>query len=206
MNYGQLKDRVLVLLNQYSIAGKITDNDYNNQQDYLNRIPHLANDAQNYIATVAKYIPEMVSISELDSTTAGKNTIYTMPTDFLSFRGTGVLDLGREDLPRVPFLRVLGRNKFVIPTAGEDNRIVEYNRYPRQLSADPADSDELDNTPDAQDVVPFYVASYLVMGDDAYQHAALHNDFETKLSRLVDQVIIEPSRVVDAYNWGVGYV
>lgn len=206
MNYGQVKDAVLVLLNQYSIAGSYTAADYNNQQDYINRIPYLVNDAQRYIASAAKHIPEVVSLSELPKDVVGENTIYTMPKNFMSFRGTDILDIGDKHLPRTPFLRVLGYNRFVIPSCDEGGKVVEYNRYPRELCADPADSEELDNTPDAQDVVPFYVASYLVMGDDAYQHAALHNDFETKLARLNDPVVIEPTRVADAYNWGGAYV
>ena len=42
MTYGQLKADVLRLIHQYSIAGNKVATTYNNQQDYLNRIPSLA--------------------------------------------------------------------------------------------------------------------------------------------------------------------
>ena len=39
MTYGELKNYVLQLLNQYSTAGTLTPPTYNNQADYLARLP-----------------------------------------------------------------------------------------------------------------------------------------------------------------------
>ena len=43
MTYGQMRDRVLMLLNQYSIAGGKIRVTYNNQADYLARVPGAVN-------------------------------------------------------------------------------------------------------------------------------------------------------------------
>ena len=45
MTYGQVRDHVLMLLNQYTIAGSAVEPSYNNQQDYLARIPALVSTA-----------------------------------------------------------------------------------------------------------------------------------------------------------------
>ena len=45
MTYGQMRDRVLMLLNQYSIAGGKIRVTYNNQADYLARVPGAVNEA-----------------------------------------------------------------------------------------------------------------------------------------------------------------
>ena len=46
MKYGELRDQVLKLLNQYTVAGDPVAETYNNQADYLKRIPTFANDAK----------------------------------------------------------------------------------------------------------------------------------------------------------------
>jgi hypothetical protein len=53
MNYKWARDYTLELINQYSIAGAVTPESYNNQADYLARIPKMLNDAQIYVATTA---------------------------------------------------------------------------------------------------------------------------------------------------------
>ena len=54
MTYGQMRDRVLMLLNQYSIAGGKIRVTYNNQADYLARVPGAVNEALVYLATTAR--------------------------------------------------------------------------------------------------------------------------------------------------------
>ena len=39
MTFEQVQNQVLKLLNQYSVAGALVAPAYNNQQDYLNRVP-----------------------------------------------------------------------------------------------------------------------------------------------------------------------
>ena len=53
MTYGQMRDRVLMLLNQYSIAGGKIRVTYNNQADYLTRVPGAVNEALVYLANAA---------------------------------------------------------------------------------------------------------------------------------------------------------
>ena len=62
MTYGQMRDRVLMLLNQYSIAGGKIRVTYNNQADDLTRVPGAVNEALVYLATTAKEKPVMAEV------------------------------------------------------------------------------------------------------------------------------------------------
>ncbi len=201
MTYGEARDAALQLINQYSIAGTEIASSYNNQQDYLNRIPFLVNDAQMYIATAGKRIPAQAVLSDLEVEEFGRFKMYTMPEGFFEFSAFSVLNMDGPEPIRIPFVKVEGRDKFVLPAKGvSDNCIVSYYRYPEiNLSADYADA-PLDNTLDAQTIVPYYVAAHLVMYDDAYQHAALYNEFETRMARLRSQPTYERSSIIDVYG------
>ena len=54
MTYGALKDYVLQLMNQYSVAGTRIPMTYNEQADLVTRIPALTRDGLQYVATTAR--------------------------------------------------------------------------------------------------------------------------------------------------------
>ena len=89
MTYGQLKADVLRLIHQYSIAGNKVATTYNNQQDYLNRIPSLANDALVYLATTARRLREVADLS--DPVEMGNWLVYTLPGDFWQLCPSGII-------------------------------------------------------------------------------------------------------------------
>ena len=74
MTLGQIADMSLQLINQYSVAGTKVAASYNNQQDYINRINYLVNDAQNIIATTTKRIFARMNIVQNPVENAIKDT------------------------------------------------------------------------------------------------------------------------------------
>lgn len=74
MNYAWARDFTLQLMNQYSTAGAKVPESYNNQADYLVRIPKLLDDAQYYVATTAGKMREMVELDELTRTERSART------------------------------------------------------------------------------------------------------------------------------------
>ena len=56
MTYGELKRQALMLISQYSIAGTTVPASYNNQADYIMKIPLLVDSAEMEIATTVKPI------------------------------------------------------------------------------------------------------------------------------------------------------
>ena len=199
MTYGQLKKDVLSLINQYSIAGRVIEPTYNNQADYLIRIPEFVNDAQVLIATTAKPIPAAVKLCDLDREPVGGSFLYTMPPNFQRFRTPTILDLSSDPVRRIPIEGYLMDSQFLLGGADPHNCIAEYYRYPCLLSESPSDDDRLDNTEDVQRIIPYYVAAHLVMYDDSYAHSSLHNEFETRLSRLSRGMVTTLESVEDVY-------
>lgn len=203
MTYGEVRDAALQLINQYTIAGDKIAPTYNNQQDYLNRIPFLVNDAQMYIATTAKRIPASTPLSRLAYTEAGRWRIYRMPGDFFQFHNLSALVIHGHEPTRVPFLRTEGSSQFMLSPGVPEDSIIDYYRYPNALAAEPADSEELDNTIETHQAIPYYVAAHIVMQDDPYQQASLYNEFETRMSRLGTPVTVEHIPIADSYAFGL---
>ena len=152
MTYGEVKRAALLLINQYSIAGREIAASYNNQEDYIRMIPALVDAAMMEIATTVKPIPATKEVR-------WNHGHFRIPSDCWR------LLAGHEKLP------------------GGKVRI-HYFRYPRPLGEDPPDRKRLDNSPDTHRAIPYYVASRLVLDDDAYKQQVLFNEWRQKLSEL----------------------
>ena len=207
MTYGQLKKLVMQLIFSESIAGNEIPATYNNQADYLRMIPGLANDGMMYIATTVKRIPELIPLSSLSRKEVGGYYQYTLPSDCWKIHNGGIIrqvptSEGVPIFERYHWYRIYGNTELMVPknVYGLDDMILEYYRYPRQLDDAPSDDDELDNTPDTQSALPYYIAAQLVMYDDAFRYSVLWNAFETRLSRITEPITTEYNYVDNAYD------
>ncbi len=201
MNYGEIKKATLKLINQYSIAGDEINSTYNNQDDYLARIPELVNDAMIYIATTVKRISAIALLEELQKSFKGEYTVFTLPENVFEIKSGGIYLQGESGSINVcKTARHIG-NTILIPTKDiTKGAFFEYYRYPHLLSGEPEDSAMIDNTVETQIAIPYYVAAHIVMQDDSFQYASLYNEFENKLSRLRESVKAEFDRVSDDYG------
>lgn len=206
MNYGQLRHRVMQLLYSDSIAGDEIPSTYNNQADYLKAIPGLVNDAQVYVATTVKKIPAMKKLVDLPAEDMGIATAYTLPSSCWRMMNGGLM-WPREERGMITFERFHGykmmqNRKILIPKRAprQDEMLVEYYRYPNELPDEPEDEEELDNTLEVQNAIPYYVAAHLVMYDDAFRYSALYNEFETRLGRISEPITTEYAPMEDAYS------
>ena len=209
MNYKWARDYILELINQYSIAGAVTPESYNNQADYLARIPKLLNDAQIYVATTVGKIRAVEELENLSCDDNGKWLVYTMPGDFWQLCSGGLIRYDEDnELERCNLYHAIGANQIAVSKSVSGNMSAEYYRLPRPLSENPADDEPLDNTIPAQMALPYYVAAHLVMYDNSYAYQALMNEFETRLARLAESPTIIYGTVADTYgateDWG-GY-
>lgn len=298
-----VQDITLQLINQYSIAGSLVSASYNNQQDYLLRIPLLVNDAQNYIATTAKkifaeyvfvqnaipnlltgdmYKQRLHTDQDITFTSAGVKSYYfevsgpavvrieaegslvrqieVTPTTrgFLAYRGLivgagsvtitftgtqsynirniamyGVGFATEEEVPTygryneyempdnffqlcgrgLPYstdtgfklsreYKWRGRKTLIVDAAEVGEWKVDYYRYPEQIVQATVATTVLDNVPEAQMCIPYYVAAQLVYQDDPERSRQLRNEFEVRLSRIQDEIQSEVNQIEDVYFGG----
>lgn len=208
MTFEQVQNQVLKLLNQYSVAGTPVAPAYNNQQDYLNRVASLANDAVMEIATTARKIPATLDLSTLGSEDAGDWVRYELPEDFYQFKtGDTLLTTDDGHLLHTNRYTISGKKYLLVPKREIEegsSYTITYYRYPRLLSDKPAPTDELDNAPETHYAVPFYVAAFLVIHDDNFLFASFYNKFEDKLAKMSAGLSVEARSVDDVYNFDMG--
>lgn len=201
MNYGQIRDRALQLINQYTIAGRPVALSYNNQADYVNKIPGLINDGLVHVCTTYKRLRASVPIQDLETKDFGGAVAYVMPDDFWQMSSAGMATFDRNGgLVRWHRYHLLEEKMFVLDGKVPKTLLVEYYRYPELLKANPADDDELDGPIEMQMVLPYYVAAHLVMLDNAFAYSALFNEFEARAMRLMDMPQAEVNVVDDYYD------
>ena len=100
-------------------------------------------------------------------------------------------------------VRILGRTVmdggmlWMLSSLSEAGFRVSYAKHLKVVLR--ADDTPLDNSPETHTAIPYFVAGQLVMYDDPYRYAALHNEWETRLSRLSEAAAAEEGRVRDRY-------
>lgn len=201
MNYGQVRDQVLKLLNQYTRAGAQVEPSYNNQQDYLNRIPALVNDAMMEIATTARKIPATISLDALPSQVLGEEVRYQLPESFWQFLSGSVVTTREGRTLHTNCFTLQGRRYLLLPREEAGSCTITCYRYPELLPDKPSDTHQLDNAPETHYAIPFYVASYLVAGEDNFLCALFYNKYEDKLSKMNQGLTAQVRPVADRYRF-----
>lgn len=199
MTYKWIKDYVMQLINRYSLAGGILPETYNDQQDYLNRIPSLVDDAVMYIATAVRRIPACVKLSELENLSLGDYVIYTLPQDCYQVKNDGILYNKAGNIERTGAVRFIGDTKIVLQN-GLDGAILEYYRYPHLFNGEADDDTEIDNTPDTHTAAAYYAAAHLMLDDNEFGYAALYNEFEAKIRKLREMIQTEAGVIRNGYS------
>lgn len=202
MLYSDIKRATLSHINQYSMTGVPVASSYNNQEDYLNRIPLYINEALVNIRTLVK--PEPVVFPLEDGEDYGGMIRYEMPDDFWSLRSGGVSVIRNGRFEPTNEYRLQGKKYILIPADADGDFSVEYYRYPEQLPLDAKDSYELDEDLEVIQAATYYAAANLVLQEDEFMYASLYNDYETRLGRISRGVAAEVSTVQDAYCFSGG--
>ena len=203
MTYKWLKNQVLKLLNQYTMAGSPVADLYNNQQDYLERIPSLANDAIMEIATTVRKIQATMDLSMLPSEDLGKEIRYRLPVDFYQFKSGDTVITTDGKVLHTNQYSLQGQRFLIVPKDEVGEYSITYYRYPVLLEEQPQDGDELDNAPETHFAVPFYVASFLVAHDEPFLCSLFMNKFTDKLQNMLPDITAEAHPTSDAYAFFV---
>ena len=132
--------------------------------------------------------------------------MYILPDDCLSMK-PGLIRPGADwngyPFSRYNHYRLFGGNKLLLPkgVAEKYNLILEYNKRGVPVPENVPDSYVLRNPDEVNELLPFYIAAWCVIYDDAFRYSALYNEFETRLGRLQpNQTYVEYTTVGDVYN------
>ena len=201
MLYSEIKRETLGHLNQYSIAGTPVAASYNNQADYLNRIPLLINEGVMNIRTLVK--PEPVVYPLLSGEEYGDMIRYDLPNDFWSLRTGGVTVIRDGKFRRTNQYMLQGKKTILIPKAAQGSYTVEYYKYPAQLPTNGSLNDDYD-LPEDREVIQaatYYAAAQLALMDDEFVYASLYNDYESRLGRIGGRATAEFQTTQDVYGF-----
>lgn len=203
MRYVDIRREVLGHINQYSIAGTQVASSYNNQADYLSRIPQLINEGLVNIMTLVKKEPVVYPLT--DGERVGDFVRYTLPEDFFSLRTGGFCRVDGGHFERCNDYKLQGKRFLLVPASLTGSFTAEYYRWPHQLPLSPADDFELEEDLDVIQTATYYAAAQLVMFENEFAYASLYNDYESRLSRLGPGVTMEASSTDDVYGFSAGW-
>lgn len=203
MLYSEIKREVLGHVDQYSMAGTPVAASYNNQADYLSRIPLLINEGLVNIRTLCKPSPVVLPLENGEE--YGGMMRYELPEDFWSLKTGGVSVIRNGQFHKTNDYRLQGKKYILIPKT-DAAYTVEYYKYPDLLPTDKALTDDFNLEEDIEVIqaATYYAAANLVMREDEFMYASLYNDYESRLSRISPGITVEVQQVEDAYLFNMG--
>lgn len=203
MLYSEIKREVLGHIDHYSMAGTPVAASYNNQADYLSRIPLLINEGLVNIRTLCKPSPVVLPLENGEE--YGGMMRYELPEDFWSLKTGGVSVIRNGQFHKTNEYRLQGKKYILIPKT-DAAYTVEYYKYPNQLPIDKTLTDDFELEEDIEVIqtATYYAAANLVMREDEFMYASLYNDYESRLSRISPGITVEVQQVEDAYLFNMG--
>ena len=203
MLYSEIKRETLSHIHRYTVAGKPVSASYNNQADYLNRIPVFINEALVNILTLVKREATVYPLT--DGEEYGDCLRHELPDDFYTLRSGGVSRIRNGRFEPTNNYRLQGKKYILIPKGEDGEYTVEYYRYPNLLPLDAKDSFNLKEDIEVIQTATYYAAAQLALYDDEFLYASLYNDYESRLSRLSPGISTEARAVDDAYGFTAGW-
>lgn len=203
MLYSEIKRETLGHIDQYSMAGAPVAASYNNQADYLSKIPILINEALVNIRTLVK--PEVMVYPLRGGQSYGDLIRYELPDDFWSLKTGGISLIRDGRFQKTNDYQLQGRKSILVPVT-DGTYTVEYYRYPNMLPTGSELTEDFDLEEDIEVIqaATYYAAANLVMREDEFMYASLYNDYETRLGRISPGITMEVKPVEDAYLFNIG--
>ncbi len=204
MTYGEARDKTLQLINSYSLGGRLIESTYNEQQDYINRIPGLLNDAMLFVAMNVRPIQAQETLDYNDAEKMGNMYLFDLPPDFYEVDTAGLLVVDGDTSYRCTSYRLVSDESILLPML-DGEVVLLYHRLPTLLPAKPDVDAKLFGEKVVQYALPYYAAAHLLLQDDAYAYTRLYNEWTTRVAQLRPAPHPERELVEDVYgidNWG----
>ena len=178
MTYGEIKETILALIEEYT--PNITN--YTEDEDIKNRMPFLINLAYQELAGAKKIIATKFYPEIEDELKSDKYTSYTLPSDLMQIRNVYLLD--KNNKRQSSDYHFVGKNKIYINDNNEGQTVLEYYKYPLIINKETKDSFYLEIDQDAQMLLPYKVANDILVTDPSANYIAFLNEYQRQLQLL----------------------
>ena len=207
MTYGEIRDASLKLIHQYSLAGEEIPETYNNQSDYIKRIPQLVDDAMWLIASGPRRLRTAKVLDRDRAKDQDGMNRFILPEDLMDIIPGGLFVVERGEYHYDTSFVRLDEKRILLPHYIRGSVWLEYYRRPESVQEGvkkgeelPDDDYELDNSYETHRCIPYYVAAHLIMQDDAFLYASLYNEWQNMLGNLVEAPQPHRGIIEDAYG------
>jgi hypothetical protein len=193
MNLARLEEKIIQLINQYSINGNLVDNTRN--ADYLLRIRNLIDTCQKELAN------EFPIVKEYTWT----HVPVANPTDFSEQALPNKFEkLISFNLKKYPYFesidyKIDGENILFSPFLNGE-LILKYQKMPDDILPNADEEIELEIGIKYQELIPYYVAGWVYIEDNATIATMLLNSYETKKSKLIYVNPVSSIPIQDVYR------
>lgn len=172
MDLATAKAKVWQILDEYSSGGTVVEDD-----DIKLKLNNFFDIAQKQLAQ-KKRIVKMHTLV-IDNTGANEYTEYAMPTDFYALKQAWA--------DYAPVSNGIWRNKKLLLPTDESRKIeIEYYAYPSDITTSTLDTYEFEIDKDAQECMPYWVASNCVITDLVVDYQKILGIYNQMLNNLFD--------------------
>ncbi|MBQ7647347.1 MAG: hypothetical protein IJS94_08770 [Clostridia bacterium] len=152
---------------------------------YLSGMRAAANEGLMLLSTAGRYKLKSVVVEKEDKSEAKRYDLNELANDFFTF-ANHVFKIKKDG--QTPYFNYsyVGGNFFVLPKGVTGKFEVYYNAYPKLISENTPETEEIDLAPDVAVLLPLYMASELYKEDDIVIATQLRNEFEAERARLTE--------------------
>lgn len=169
-------------------------------KEYLNAMPHAANEAIEMLCTAGRYLRKSYMTSKDKGETLTVNLEYEVP-DYWRMGNMEVYKLVDDTPEPVDGVALYGGKYLVFPAEYEGDFEFFYDAKPTTITLSTPDSKKIDLPDDAVVLLPLYIASQLYKDDDNAIATMYRNEFETAFERLTNPRTVTREKFSSNTGW-----
>lgn len=169
-------------------------------KEYLNAMPHAANEAIEMLCTAGRYLRKSYMTSKDKGEAMTVNLEYEVP-DYWRMGNMEVYKLVDDTPEPVDGVALYGGKYLVFPAEYEGDFEFFYDAKPTTITLSTPDSKKIDLPDDAVVLLPLYIASQLYKDDDNAIATMYRNEFETAFERLTNPRTVTREKFSSNTGW-----
>lgn len=169
-------------------------------KEYLNAMPHAANEAIEMLCTAGRYLRKSYTTSKDKGEALTVNLEYEVP-DYWRMGNMEVYKLVDDTPEPVDGVALYGGKYLVFPAEYEGDFEFFYDAKPTTITLSTPDSKKIDLPNDAVVLLPLYIASQLYKDDDNAIATMYRNEFETAFERLTNPRTVTREKFSSNTGW-----